>query len=242
MSSLDPATAEAPDPSILRAERRLRLLEELSEIGMDLARALRREVLAKTEQAENISNCEDGSPGPSPARATPAAKGPDPADAFARISRAVRLTLSLEAKTDEALRALRAGLPVEAEARREEAARRAESDAETRKEDLTAKVHRLVVDVIDREAADPGEAERVEDALDERLEDDEAYAHLVGLPLRETVQRLCDDLLLTPDWSRWTGDDWAPREPFFRPKWSEFWEPNRRSLDNRVAAGPAKLE
>ena len=173
---------------------------------------------------------------------TPAAKGPDPADAFARISRAVRLTLALEAKTDEALRALRAGLPVEAEARREEAARRAESDAETRKEDLTRKVHRLVVDVIDREAADPGDAEYVEDALDERLEDDEAYAHLVGLPLRETVQRLCDDLLLTPDWSRWTGDDWAPREPFFRPKWSEFHQPNRRSLDNRAPPDPAKRE
>src|SRR5580698_4161838 len=45
----DPASLaadEAPDPAVLRAEWRLRLLEELTEIGMELARALR---LAATE-------------------------------------------------------------------------------------------------------------------------------------------------------------------------------------------------
>jgi hypothetical protein len=35
------APEEAPDPSVARAERRLRLLQELSEIGMELARALK---------------------------------------------------------------------------------------------------------------------------------------------------------------------------------------------------------
>ena len=65
-------TSEAPDPSILRAERRLRLLEELAEIGMELVRALK----PRAEAAET-------------------AGGKDPADAFAPLSRAIRLTLAL---------------------------------------------------------------------------------------------------------------------------------------------------
>jgi hypothetical protein len=42
MSDASPETPvdETPDPSVQRAERRLRLLEELSEIGMALAHAL----------------------------------------------------------------------------------------------------------------------------------------------------------------------------------------------------------
>jgi hypothetical protein len=41
----DAASAEAPDPAILRAERRLRMLDELAQIGMNLARALERQAL-----------------------------------------------------------------------------------------------------------------------------------------------------------------------------------------------------
>ena len=49
-----------------------------------------------------------------PTCSLPPLPGPmrDPATAFARMSRAVRLTLALEARTAEALRALRAGLPL----------------------------------------------------------------------------------------------------------------------------------
>jgi hypothetical protein len=67
---------EDPDPSVLRAERRLRLLEDLSEIGMALARGLRDRANAELVDA-------DGDAGRR-----------DPADAFARLSRAVRLTLA----------------------------------------------------------------------------------------------------------------------------------------------------
>lgn len=96
--------AEALDAAILRAERRLRLLEELAEIGMDLARALHREALA--EPAEHA------------ARETPFFG--DPADAFARLSHAIRLILALEARTDEALRELRAEVGSKREAGRTE--------------------------------------------------------------------------------------------------------------------------
>ncbi len=75
------------------------MLRELAELGMDLTRALVRQSAAPPEASE----APETSPAP---RAAPRR---DPADAFARLSRAVRLTLALEAKTDDDLAALRAG-------------------------------------------------------------------------------------------------------------------------------------
>ncbi|HEX4742842.1 MAG TPA: hypothetical protein VH353_16060, partial [Caulobacteraceae bacterium] len=59
---------------------------------------------------------------------------------------------------------------------------------------------------------------------------DEAYQDLERLPLRETVERLCADLQLAPDWSRWEGEGWTPEEPFFRPKVSIWRRPSRKPL------------
>lgn len=87
----------APSPSILRAERQLRMLEELAEIGMELARGLGRRVAAEGVEAASDASCKAATP------------DRDPADAFQRLSRAVRLTLALEMHTDETLRALLAG-------------------------------------------------------------------------------------------------------------------------------------
>ena len=67
-------------------------------------------------------------------------------------------------------------------------------------------------------------------ALDERLDEDDAYRDLERLPLRETVERLCADLQLTPDWSRWDGEAWTPQEPFFRSKASIWRRPSRKPL------------
>jgi hypothetical protein len=87
--------AEAPDSAILRAERRLRILEELTEIAMTLARALERQALAAADTVDP------------PEPAASAAPAFDPSVAFARISRAIRLTLALEARADEQLRPAR---------------------------------------------------------------------------------------------------------------------------------------
>ena len=89
-----PAADEASDPSVVRAERRLRLLEELAEIGMELARALRPGALAS-------ATCDPGA-GEELMALTGRARGRDPAEAFAPLSRAIRLTLALEARTDAA--------------------------------------------------------------------------------------------------------------------------------------------
>jgi hypothetical protein len=100
----DTETPATPDPRIARAEERLCMLRELAEMGMELTRALVRQNAPAPEAPEGVDMA-PASPAPTGA---PAARR-DPADAFARLSRAIRLTLALEATTDEAIAALRAG-------------------------------------------------------------------------------------------------------------------------------------
>ncbi|MDQ2860609.1 MAG: hypothetical protein M3T55_07785 [Pseudomonadota bacterium] len=194
-----PAADETPDPAVRRAERRLRLLEELAEIGMELARSLRPGDPASG--ASRLDATED------PPAETGRAKGRDPADVFGPLSRAIRLTLVLEARTDAELRDLKAGLT---RVREDEQARAAERDRVAAAKDLEARIERirdLVLCVADAETPDTDAFESLYEALDERLEAHEADIG-AGRPLRETVERLCKDLALSPDWSRWAGERW----------------------------------
>jgi len=203
---------EAPNPSIVRAECRLRLLKELAEIGMELARALK--------------------PGAEPSGDAAQGKGRDPADAFAPLSRAIRLTLALEAKTDQELRDLKAGIVV---AREVERTRTVERQRVADIEEARALARKIPDRVIEAAEAE-GELKDADalvafvDAIYERLMRDEAYAYCVGWPLRETVERLCHDLCITPDWSRWDGEEWAPGYVPDRPPYSPFNRPSRTCL------------
>jgi hypothetical protein len=246
----DAALAEAPDPAILRAERRLQLLEELTDIGMNLARALERQALAAADRIESAEPAALDATEASASRG-PTPTTPDPSVAFARISRAIRLTLALEARTDEALRALRAGVAAECEASRDQARRRATAEALARNRARRDTVERLVIEAAEREIEDDEALCGVFEALEERLDDDAVYFHLDRLPLRETVERLCADLELTPDWSRWEGEGWTPQAPFARPKasiWTRSSRTRLRPLDesSRPAgvppASPRRLE
>ena len=190
----------ADDPAVARAERRLALLEELAEIGMAIARSLKPG--AEVEDAQS--------------------PGRDPAAAFAQVSRAVRLTLALEAKTEAELRDWRAGAP----ARREAAEAEAEAGRARRKD----RVEDLVLTVISAEAQDNEEFGELYEALDERLERDAAYSDFESRPLRDTVERLCRDLALAPDWSRWAEDGWEDYDPPTRPRGSPFHQPSRKPL------------
>ena len=193
----EPATTgEALDLSIARAERRLRLLEELSEIGMELARALKPGAEA------------DKTAGEAPAK--------DPAAVFAPLSRAIRLTLALEARTDQELRDLKAGVS--------RAPQHARAQA---RED---QVRDLVLKVAERECEDISAFEGIEEALQERLDLDEAYVDCSLRPLRQTVERLCKDLGLEPDWSRWAGEGWVDEDIPTRPRFSPFHQPSPRPI------------
>src|SRR5471030_1085811 len=212
----DPAE-EVPDPSVLRAERRLRLLEELSEIGMEMARALRPGAEAGEDSPEDKAR----------------GKGRDPADAFGSLSRAIRLTLALEARTDEELRDLKAGVVrvrqderVRTAERAERAEHAAHIDRLIRKGEVSCLVERLA----EAEIGDGDQFENLCAALEERLDEDAAYQDLDKWPLRETVERLCKDLALSPDWSGWDHEDWTGDDANGRDFFSPFREPSARPL------------
>jgi hypothetical protein len=201
----------SPDASARRAERRLRMLEEMSEIGMELLRALRPSAAANEAAADETAN---------------PPKGRDPNDAFARLTRAIRLTLALEAKTDTQLWDLKAGIVRMREEERTQSAKQAVIDREARKE----RISDLVTRVAEAEIADGGDLNEFEKALFERLYEDEAYYDCTERPLRETVERLCKDLDLHPDWSRWGDEGWIVDGPPARPLSSEFHHPSRKPL------------
>jgi len=146
---------ETLDLSVARAERRLRLLEELAEIGMELARALKPGAEAdKTTAAE--------------------APGKDPAAVFAPLSRAIRLTLALEARTDQDLRDLKAGVS----RARKEARAKAAHDCGAREQQVRA----LVLNVAERECESREAFDELEEALQERMDYDEVYNDWASAP------------------------------------------------------------
>jgi hypothetical protein len=237
-------SADATDPRVARAEERLAMLRELAELGMTLTRELTRRTLESPETPE-AAPAADGNP-KAVARAVPGPRH-DPAESFARLSRAVRLTLALEAKAEEELSALLAGVKDRAAA-----SPPAANDEGFPSERLTRdypsahrnKIRDAVFDAINREVTDIHPAKEVLDVLYERLIEGERYDAFVHRPLKEAVKAICDDLGLNPDWSRWTDDGFPPR-PLGVPGyvWQDFWRPTRarveklRELDRQQAAG-----
>ena len=170
-----------------RAERHLRLLQELAEMGMDIARAVRAEAVAQDDGQER----------------TPSRFGRgDLGLMYSRIARAVRQTLALEAHVAEDAGKAR----VEQERRRVNVAQLV---FQQRQEDIRDFVARAIeADAVERNALD-GDVERLLDDLDERLEDGRYDDALADAPIAELVARICDDLGITPDWRIWNDQDWA---------------------------------
>jgi hypothetical protein len=112
---------------------------------------------------------------------------------FARIARAVRQTVALEAK-----------LYRDRQADHDKA--RAERAAETRLRGIRRKAK--VIEIVERVVEGESDAERLLDDLDERLQDEDD-ADFADRPLGELVARICRDLGVTPDWSLWADEAWA---------------------------------
>src|ERR1700733_7840821 len=103
-ADIDTAVMAEAAAAVEGGERRLRLLAELTEIGMSLARSLGELVQARIEQ--EIKS--DDAPG----------RSKDAAAAFDKMAQTVRRTAALEARFDEAVKARREGLITERAARR----------------------------------------------------------------------------------------------------------------------------
>jgi hypothetical protein len=183
------AAEAAREAQVRRAEHRLALLEELTEIGMRLARRL--ETQAATSD--------------------PAAG--DAADTFNGLSRAIRLTAALAEKVDVNLTDLKLGVVKTREEERAKAEKRTRERIEKAREDRVERVRELVLNVAESEHENYDVIDKIYEALDVRLEEDEPIFGSPDQPLRAMVERLCKDLDLNPDWSRWKGDGWIVDDP-----------------------------
>ena len=234
MSKSTSKTAEAPSPepspdapapvddldrlpqAIARAERRLRVLEEIGEIGMRLMRKL-----------------EDA----------PAADAPlaDTAAEFAKLSRAVRLTLELERHVEEDLFGLLNSQMIVRTAEREACERVAREADETSSHDAQARVADQVGAAIFREVERETERGERYAAMVERLDFDDAYGDVRDRPLREVVEQLCGDLGIAANWSDWTDTGWpetatdAGAGRGARPLFSPFSRPSPTPILERLA-------
>ncbi len=184
-----------------QADRCQQALEALSEIGMDLARTLRRDVVAGPTVATAPETADPEATETTAARAarSRALRWGDPALAFSRLSRAIRLTFALEARV---VRGENIGAgPVRAAG----AAATPDDDqydwrptpqeAEIVRLGAYKKVARRVVgDAIAAEPRDGAERERLTEALHERLAETEDDEVLITLPLGEFINRIRRDL------------------------------------------------
>jgi hypothetical protein len=213
----DPSQGRPEDcPGEERTERHLRLLRELADIGMEMARAVRAQ--AVTQAAERDVNAA------APVAAARFA-GADLGLVFSRIARAVRQTLALEARLAEE------GL----KARAEHAARRA-GEARARAAQRKREVRNCVSDAIQVDAP-PGDVEALLDELDERLGDPDYAGDFADRPIGELIASICRDLGITPDWGLWEDEDWAIEAAAARPPGSPYTAPPMGE-DDAVAAPP----
>ena len=202
-------------PAESRAERHLRLLQELAEIGMDIARAVRAEATAEDDAAE---------------RAPSRFGGAELGLVYSRIARAVRQTFALEARVADDVDKAR----VEQERRRVDAGQLA---FQQRQEDIRDFVAQAIeAEAVERRTPD-SDVERLLDDLDERLEDGCYDDALADAPIAELVARICHDLGVSPDWRIWDDQDWAI-EHIGAERWMHLQPPDGATGERPAAPAP----
>jgi hypothetical protein len=165
-------------------ERRIAMAGQLAEAGLEMALAVKDQALALTREGAVEPAVLEGL-----------------SRAYARMARAVRLTLMLQERLIKDLIAFDARVAQEAVWERRERTR-----------DRKARVERIVERVIGREHDKPEAIERLVWETSERLDREDLYGPLLSRPVSELVAMICKDLGLDPDWSRLAGEAWAKEE------------------------------
>lgn len=162
-------------------ERQIAMLGEIAVEGLRLIKALGRQVEAAQEQGARIE--------------------PTVGLTYAKLARAVRLTLMLQDKLIKAvhdrgrhLAWLAAGDTVQAERQRK------------------TRVKHIVERVAARECDTWNEVERLVREASERLDQDDLYGGVLNRPVSELIAMICKDLGLEPDWSLLVAEAWAQEE------------------------------
>jgi hypothetical protein len=197
------------DQAVARHERHGQMLQELAEIGMNIARAIERQAMEAAKPAA------DG-------RVAPPEGSRDFAALFACISRAVRLTVALEDRLAEERRRRLERTESQRAADLAEAARREAAIRTERRSRKKAKVERIVKQGIESETKDLQERYNLGNGLSERLREYERYDELGNRPIGEIVARIFWDLGVRPDWRRWEKEEWALDEARTRAQGSPY--------------------
>ncbi len=196
------ASAATTGPARARAvvEQQIAMLTELARSGLSIAGAIERRALALAERGAEDSGV--GGLGGSG----------DPAMAHARVARAVRLTLALQSRLLKDLIALDAAAAETAAVRAPAADVVGPEPEDDPLEARRGRIDRIVRRVVEGDEADPDEAERLTSLAWERLSDEDVYGDLLARPMGEIVARICEDLELSPDWTRLAREAWAVEE------------------------------
>ncbi|HVJ51066.1 MAG TPA: hypothetical protein VM689_01300 [Aliidongia sp.] len=218
--SREPETAatahdDQADPSGARAEscacssgldltaREALVLDELTEIGMTIARSLKDEALARATVAQALAARVTAG---EPAVPVPAGDA-DLARSFGHVSRAVRLTLALKSRlvADRLAVAAQRRLPAIEAAKKQR-----------RKRQIIEAMEQLV----ETEARETGRERDVENLradLRERLDDAEMEQEILDKGVGRVLIRICRDLGIASDWRPWRGTSWYHEEGWTIP-------------------------
>jgi hypothetical protein len=216
----DPTPSQTDDWARPLFERQIAVLGRLAEAGLEIALAIERQ--AKADDAATAE----------PSRAYVA---------YARVARAVRLTLMLQSKLIKQLQAIdrqTALAPINAAAH--EAFER-EDLTEQRK----ARLERIIERIAKRQSDDTADIERLVDEASERLDHDDLYGDVLARPVSELVAMICRDLGLEGDWTTLAQEAWAIEEinsgkPFPPQAEAAQWAPARGSMGEGRPNGEMK--
>jgi hypothetical protein len=174
------------------AERRLEILSELAEAGLEIAMALKGRIIETANLPPD-----------------PAAVGEynDLARAFDRVSRATRLAIALRDRLakDEPL----PGQTARAQAREARNERGGRALRIVRRMARARGYSSPVREAMDREAR-------------ERLFDPDISGEILGRPIGALVAQICADLDLAPLWNKFADEPWAQAEIAGRPQGSPY--------------------
>jgi len=186
-----PTGAPAPDWARALLERQLWVLGQLAEGGLEIARAIERQATG--------AGSDDAAPHTVDAHVPMA---------YARVARAVRMTILLQSKLITDLQALEAKT---AEAAYSAKCRRALDRPHILREQK-ARIGRIVGRIAWADGREHAEIERLARHAAEMLDHDDHFGDILTRPVSELIALICQDLGLEPDWPQLAEEAWAMAE------------------------------
>ncbi len=182
-----PTPTAAPDMARTLLERQLWVLGQLAEGGLEIARAIER----RATSDESPDAVLDAAP-----------------MAYARVARAVRMTIMLQSKLIADLQTLEAkGAQAAAHAHCLQGPQRVGLEC-----DQKERIGRIIGRIAGADGADEDEVERLTEEAAERLDHDDLYGDILTRPVSEIIALICKDLGLEPDWPQLAEEAWARAE------------------------------